>query len=271
MKKIIILLATIILSVVSLYAQEQAKYRITYDSEGDLRTPSKSRQYVRWALDIGNTTAAFYCPAQRMLEEELKNTKSGNSLADVYKLSDKYKHRQKLQILWHSPQKNQFTYMNNMFKNIKYSDTLPKIEWQLCEGEATVCEYKCKIAKGTVFGRTWTVYYTKEIPLSYGPWILGGLPGLVLKAFDSDNLFIFEAVGIENITDGSLVKMTRTEKAIDCKTRKKYVELRNHKDASPDTFLQSLTGIESKSYDENGKPMNYAERLNEVTFNYLDK
>ncbi|WP_438638229.1 GLPGLI family protein [Muribaculum gordoncarteri] len=45
-------------------------------------------------------------------------------------------------------------------------------------------------------GRNWKVYYTNDIPVPYGPWKLNGVKGLVLKAEDSENNFIFEAVKV---------------------------------------------------------------------------
>lgn len=54
-----------------------------------------------------------------------------------------------------------------------------------------------KQAVGSVYGRTWTVWYSIELPLNYGPYILNGLPGLIMAARDSDGLFDFKAVGVE--------------------------------------------------------------------------
>lgn len=35
------------------------------------------------------------------------------------------------------------------------------------------------------------------IPIKAGPWKFGGLPGLILKAYETKYLYAFEAVGIE--------------------------------------------------------------------------
>lgn len=35
------------------------------------------------------------------------------------------------------------------------------------------------------------------MPFPYGPWKLGGLPGLILKASDADGLFVWTAIGLE--------------------------------------------------------------------------
>jgi GLPGLI family protein len=38
-----------------------------------------------------------------------------------------------------------------------------------------------------------------EVPLSYGPWKFGGLPGLILKVYDVEHLYTFESVRVEAV------------------------------------------------------------------------
>lgn len=52
--------------------------------------------------------------------------------------------------------------------------------------------YDCARATTTFRGRSYTVWFTPEIPIPSGPWKLGGLPGLILKAEDETGAYKFE-------------------------------------------------------------------------------
>lgn len=56
--------------------------------------------------------------------------------------------------------------------------------------------YLCHAAECQYGGRTWKVYCADKIALPYGPWMLNGAKGVILKAVDSDHDFVFEAVGL---------------------------------------------------------------------------
>ncbi len=80
---------------------------------------------------------------------------------------------------------------------IEYDEAIPAITWEyLPEDTLTVMGYLCQAATCSCGGRDWKVYYTDRIPLPYGPWKLGGAPGLILKAMDTENNFVFESVGL---------------------------------------------------------------------------
>lgn len=90
----------------------------------------------------------------------------------------------------------QFKYRNSD-QVIEYSEQSESPEWTYIPDEiATVMDYHCHVATCNYGGRNWKVYYTNDIPVPYGPWKLNGVKGLVLKAEDSENNFIFEAVGL---------------------------------------------------------------------------
>lgn len=78
-----------------------------------------------------------------------------------------------------------------------YTESLPAFDWQMLDGDTVVCGYECQKASTVFRGRTWTVWYTMELPYSYGPWKLGGLPGLILKALDDKNQYSYEAIEIK--------------------------------------------------------------------------
>ena len=79
-------------------------------------------------------------------------------------------------------------------------------DWQLLDGDSIVCGYPCHKATTIFRGRIWTVWYTLDLPYSDGPWKFCGLPGLVLYAYDSEDKFRFNCIGIEK-GDGHEVKM----------------------------------------------------------------
>ena len=69
--------------------------------------------------------------------------------------------------------------------------------WQpVADSSAVIIGYPCSLAVTTYKGRTWYAWYAEDIPLDAGPWKLGGLPGLILRAYDSQRHYVFDATGM---------------------------------------------------------------------------
>ncbi len=79
----------------------------------------------------------------------------------------------------------------------EYEEPQPVLNWNISGDHRQVCGYDCIKATGLFRGRQWTVWFTPEIPLPYGPWKLGGLPGLILQAEDYQKHFVWECCGIK--------------------------------------------------------------------------
>lgn len=75
-----------------------------------------------------------------------------------------------------------------------YKEKIPEQEWVLLDETDSVAGYACLKAQTRFRGRIWTAWYTPEIPISLGPWKLSGLPGLILKATDSQDCYSFECI-----------------------------------------------------------------------------
>ena len=70
--------------------------------------------------------------------------------------------------------------------------------WELLPDTMTIISYSCQKAVCNFKGRDYEVWFTPEIPRSEGPWKLHGLPGLILKAADSQGHYTFECTGLTN-------------------------------------------------------------------------
>ena len=257
MKKILVFV--MMFSALMAGAQEKAQYRVTYDCDAQY---GPQRQVYRWHLDIGETSAVFYSPNRlRTIRSEFPNPNP-------------------LEVLVEPSAEGRYTYLNDIVSDkMWYEEKLPEMSWETTGRDTTVCGYACLQAKAMVYGRDWTVWFAPEIPVSYGPYILGGLPGLILDAMDADGLFHFTAVGLEQNPADAVVELSRKDKAelsrkdkaVKC-TRKKYMELRDK--ANGQSYADKLRemGVDSRTVvkvvSEDGKDIDLNESRPKQ--NYLD-
>lgn len=76
------------------------------------------------------------------------------------------------------------------------TEEIEKPEWEIGDSIINILGYEC-IKATTVFrGRTWTAFFSPEIPIPDGPWKLCGLPGMILKAYDKKNEYCYEAIAL---------------------------------------------------------------------------
>ena len=79
-----------------------------------------------------------------------------------------------------------------------YTDSVPALDWVFRNEETdTIIGYECRKATTEFAGRQYTAWFTPEIPLPFGPYKFGSLPGLILKIEDGERQFVWEAVGFQ--------------------------------------------------------------------------
>lgn len=76
-------------------------------------------------------------------------------------------------------------------KRYVIEEAIPSIEWKLVEETKKINDWLCRKATTTFRGRTYTAWYCQDLPFSYGPWKLSGLPGLILEASDERKEVLF--------------------------------------------------------------------------------
>jgi GLPGLI family protein len=88
------------------------------------------------------------------------------------------------------------------------TDTTNRINWTISADTKMIGEKNCRKGTGMFRGRTYTAWFTPEIPVPAGPWKLGGLPGLILEAYDDANEVKFTFVSL-NIPATQAVTINR--------------------------------------------------------------
>ena len=81
--------------------------------------------------------------------------------------------------------------------NSQCSEPIPRQSWNISFETQDILGYTCQKATCHFRGRDYVAWFAPDIPVRQGPWKLGSLPGLILKAHDTDTLYTFEAVKVE--------------------------------------------------------------------------
>lgn len=96
--------------------------------------------------------------------------------------------------------------------------------------------YPVRKATTTYGGRQWTAWYTEEIPINNGPYVFGGLPGLILELYDDQRYFHFI---IKSVQSRSIPIYQRNEKEIQPITREEFRKAEQHYYEQPQWYHQT--------------------------------
>ncbi len=75
-----------------------------------------------------------------------------------------------------------------------FADTLFPMEWITTEEHKMIGGIPCLKAVTRFKGRGYTAWYAPTITINDGPWKLGGLPGLILEAYDDEDNWRMEFI-----------------------------------------------------------------------------
>lgn len=81
--------------------------------------------------------------------------------------------------------------------NGRYTEEWPLMKWALADDTQTILGYSCQKATCRFRGREFIAWFATDVPIKGGPWKFGGLPGCILKVYDTRKIYVWEAVAIE--------------------------------------------------------------------------
>jgi GLPGLI family protein len=186
-------------------------------------------------LDFNSNTSIFYSQQYAAAREAIKKaTAAAQTSANIeVRAADlpKYKvgysvYREGSKIYFTSNVNRDFFTFENTY-----------LDWNTNYKEVkTILGYECNKAT-TKFGqRIYTAWYTKEIPISEGPYRFKGLTGLILEVGDANKYHFFTAIGIEK----KEVEIVPIQKGIPV-TREQYIKKREEFKSNPYPQSKTLT------------------------------
>ena len=139
-----------------------------------------------------------------------------------------------------------------------YVDSLHTQIWTMGDSTREVLGYTCQQAMADFRGRRWTAWFAMDIPVSDGPWKLGGLPGLILEAYDEGKQHVFTAVGLERVKDELIIfnRPFGDNHRFEQTNRLDFLRMERRFLMDSNSFIQMETGVDLLG-DEPNQVMRY--------------
>lgn len=113
------------------------------------------------------------------------------------------------------------------------------VKWNFHNESLKIGAYNCKKATTNFRGRSYTAWYTEEVPVSVGPWKLHGLPGLAVRIQDSKDEVAFLLDKVEApVKETVTINDNIYKNVIDLATFSKLRKVANEK--SEEAFISKL-------------------------------
>ncbi|MDR2408054.1 MAG: GLPGLI family protein [Bacteroidales bacterium] len=136
-----------------------------------------------------------------------------------------------------------------------YKEPVFKFAWKIQSDTTSILGYKCLKATTTFRGRNYEVWFTPFIPIRQGPWKFNGLPGLILKATDTNGYFEWRATGIEKPQNIAIYTYNFEKSSLQETTRENVMRLQHKRWQDPISLM--FAGISSlqkvMTVDKNNK------------------
>ena len=217
----------ILLLITSVANSQEVKYEkiITYESQISWEQPSRFLS----PLYVGNDESCFILREPRGKVENINS--EGGEWSAYRNTGTKFPN-----FFIKEFRSNHFLFLGQVPNKYCLVNDSVSIKWKIYNESKQIGVYLCQKAIGRFRGRKYTVWFSKEMPMSLGPWKLGGLPGLIFEATDSTGEVAFRLVSIK-IKSGRLRLRIPNLNEI---TWKDYKKLFQKKWKAETSYLMSL-------------------------------
>ncbi len=179
-------------------AIDTCRVRMTYAFRYAIDTVRRKPLHDRAVLEIGRSRTLCYSAYARAIDSLFRSGAKEVNARKICGMQAGERERYE-DVITNYPAEGELSVSTNFWgTEYRYAEALPQIRWQVDPAPAdSLLGYACHRAEGRFRGRTYVVWFSSELPFPHGPWKLGGLPGLILRAESADGLFAWEAVAVE--------------------------------------------------------------------------
>ncbi len=229
------------------------KYRFTFQRDS---TDHKMKWNDIMILSITNTTSVYY--------SLLKHIGYGNMEKKILETAEQ---NQSLIINGQNPKETGSFFIGNEPEIINidfaqneidvttkfidsrygYKEALDIPIWRVDTAVIYILNAKCNKATTTYKGRNYIAWFTLDIPVSKGPWLFNGLPGLILRVNDDKNQFEFECLELNTPSNATSAFMPYSN--VRYIAKKTYQEKKKLFAQNLIEFLKAENGAYVKSSD----------------------
>lgn len=129
-----------------------------------------------------------------------------------------------------------FTYFEDLkgpFYNYEFDE--PTFDWEIEDSITIIKGYRCSKAYCIMKNKKYVAWFTEEIPISNGPYVFGGLPGLILQLECRDRVsYSFTMIGLtKSVQPLVLTKMDR----FILKNAQEFIAIKNEYKLGPSTLV----------------------------------
>lgn len=212
-----------------------AKFKVKYEFKHVEDTNLRDQPFVEDYFLYLNENSSLFRREVEETSEEARFVQGGGNRTDF----DINSIINKTSALYHS--KNNGLQINTHRVGTVMSqvrNTIPDLKWEFREEHKTIDGLNVQLATTHFGGRVYEAWFTTEIPLSFGPWKLQGLPGLILEAKDTKSEVVFTFKGIEEENRNVIIQFPDGIKEVtDKEFEKFYVAFREN----PAAFYQATS------------------------------
>ena len=218
----------------------RAKYLFLYKKDSTRTTFYQDEFY----LDICKSGHSFFYSRANQFKDSVENALKLDGISGMDLI---YRTKSiKTGLQWYIDKRfidGEFDYTNKLHDYKRYTAPLQLPSWEIVGDTITINGFHCKEAHATIGGRKWIAWYTEDVQIIDGPWLLWGLPGLIVHAKDSNNYFKFSCVSVEYLDEPYSVILPGDNNVVHEVSQKMMLQQEELKETNPMAFMQTLEGV----------------------------
>ena len=215
----------------------RAIYSFDYKLDSAVTTPKSERMILR----ISNGMSCFQSKVKYMqdsigaslsyLPVQEKLNKEGPLWSKLGKTSIYYS-------IFKEPAKDLVFYHDGIgSEDHQYQERAPLFHWKIMPEKKTIAGYECQQAFTVFGGRMFEAWFTRDIPVSEGPYKFHGLPGLIVKIRDTHDNYVFELLSFENNPKSFAISINSSAPLL---KKSKFLQAKYNDDL---TFLDRMASV----------------------------